>query len=66
MERKRKKADHDKRHIAKVTATGRQDTYREQWAQMAEEVRSKQTAAKAELEAKLMMVSFFCSCRNKK
>ncbi len=45
MERKRKKAYHDKRHSPKVTAAGRQDTYREQWTQMAEEVRSKQTAA---------------------
>jgi hypothetical protein len=45
MERNRKKANHDKRHIAKVTAAGWQDTYREQRAQTAEEARSKQTVS---------------------
>jgi hypothetical protein len=58
MERKRKHAEGEKPHCAKVKAAGGQDAWKaqlqEQRAQAAEEARSKQTAEEAELEARRM------------
>jgi hypothetical protein len=54
MERKRKKAERDKRHNDRVKAAGGRDAYREQRAQAAEEARGKQTTEEAAAEAKLM------------